>query len=247
MNKLVVAHRGATQRAHENTLSAFEAAVECGSDMVEFDVRRTGDGALVVHHDASVGGKLISALTLPEAFACARAAGFDLPTLEQVLLALRRRIWLDVELKEEGYEEEVVELILDHYPPDGFRVTSFCDASVARLRRFFPQVKTGLLLGVASPKWGAITRISELFPGGRQRRSQASFLAPHYRLLKFGFLERAEKMGMELFIWTVDDASLMDFLLRQRVVAGLITNRPDVALEVRSRISQAAVGAKGAH
>jgi glycerophosphoryl diester phosphodiesterase len=78
----IVAHRGASREAPENTLAAFAKAIEIGADMIEFDLRRAPDGRLVISHDP------------------VRGAGLDLPTFEDTLRLTRGRIKLDVELKE---------------------------------------------------------------------------------------------------------------------------------------------------
>ena len=57
---VVIAHRGASHYYHENTMEAFEAAVDMSAEMIEFDVRRTFDGVLVVHHDSDFAGSEIN-------------------------------------------------------------------------------------------------------------------------------------------------------------------------------------------
>jgi len=120
---LVVAHRGASAVAPENTLEAFAKAIDLGADMVELDVRRSGDGGLVISHDP-----------VP-----ARGA----PTLEQVFDLCAGRIALDVELKEPGLEADVLRVA------SGVDVviTSFLAEVVAETKRLRPDVRTGLLLG----------------------------------------------------------------------------------------------------
>src|ERR1700761_6683718 len=104
----IVAHRGASMEAPENTLAAFEKAIELGADMIEFDVRRrTLDGSLVISHDP------------------VRDPAHGLPTLEKTLRATQGRIQLDVELKEPGCEREAVDLLLGYFPLENFCVTSF--------------------------------------------------------------------------------------------------------------------------
>jgi glycerophosphoryl diester phosphodiesterase len=61
--KWIIAHRGDHSVEPENSLAAFEAAVNAGADMIEFDVRRLGDGTLVVHHDPETGGRPLGELT----------------------------------------------------------------------------------------------------------------------------------------------------------------------------------------
>lgn len=154
---LVVAHRGATAFARENTLAAFEAAIELGADMVELDVRRAGDGALVVSHDP-----------LP------RVLPPFVPTLEQVIDLCAGRIAIDVELKEPGVEDEALRVVSSAEVV----VTSFLDEVVARVKRLRPDVRTGLLVGAETPLHGGIVE--------RQHAAHADFLAPHVSLLDGG-------------------------------------------------------------
>jgi glycerophosphoryl diester phosphodiesterase len=121
---LVAAHRGASLLAPENTLESFEQAIAVGAEMIEFDVRRTRDGELVVFHDE-----------LPATFTRRP------PLLAEVVDLCRGRIRLDVELKESGSEAEVLALL------DGeFVVTSFLDEVLASVKRQAPHVRTGLLV-----------------------------------------------------------------------------------------------------
>lgn len=98
---LVIAHRGAWGKTGQNTLAAFEAAIDLGADVIEFDVRRTRDGRLVVHHDARAAGVATSRLDYEEL--SARVGGSRPPLLEEVLELAQGRIAVDVELKEAGY------------------------------------------------------------------------------------------------------------------------------------------------
>lgn len=120
---LVVAHRGASSVAPENTLEAFTRAIELGADVVELDVRRNHDGGLVITHDP-----------LP--------APPEAPTLEQVVELCAGRIALDVELKEPGLEEDVLRVVSGA----DFVITSFLEEVVAETKRLRPDVRAGLLL-----------------------------------------------------------------------------------------------------
>jgi glycerophosphoryl diester phosphodiesterase len=126
---LVAAHRGASLLAPENSLESFEKAIEVGAEMIEFDVRRTREGELVVFHDE-----------LPGTFARRP------PLLAEVVELCRGRIRLDVELKDAGGEAEVLALL------DGeFVVTSFLDEVVASIKQQAPHVRTGLLVRKDDP------------------------------------------------------------------------------------------------
>jgi len=128
----IVAHRGASREAPQNTLAAFAKAIDIGADMIEFDVRRAPDGRLVISHDP------------------VRGAASELPTLEDTLRLTRGRIKLDVELKEPGCERDAVDLLLEHFPLSDFCVTSFLAPAVREVRAIHPGIRTGLIFAM----WG---------------------------------------------------------------------------------------------
>ncbi len=225
---LIIAHRGASAAKRENTIEAFLAAIEMGADGIEVDVRCTGDNVLVIHHDPSVAGSTtpISGLTYVEAEKIAGAAGFHLPTLEKTLDFCADRVLLDIELKEQGYEGDVVKLVKDRVGSTGAVFSSFNDSSVRQIKSMVPEFKVGLILGVAPPA-SFTTRLGELFPVKRLKRCGADFVAPHFRLLQFGFLSRMRSMGYPVWVWTVDDIGVAKRLTANGVAA-IISNRPDI-------------------
>jgi glycerophosphoryl diester phosphodiesterase len=138
---LVIAHRGASWDAPENTIPAFELAIEQGADYVEFDVRASGDGTLVVAHDPIRGAR-------PR----------DVPTLESVLARLRGRIGLAVEIKEEAVTDATLAALAAHQiEPDLVLVLSFKIRALEQVRRWRPDLRTVLHLG-RRPDPAAATR-----------------------------------------------------------------------------------------
>jgi glycerophosphoryl diester phosphodiesterase len=124
---LVIAHRGACWNAPENTLEAFELALEEGADYIEFDVRAK-DGRLVVCHDPD-----------PPA---------GVPTLDEVLDAMAGRVGLCVELKEEAVAEETVDALRGRrVPADEIIVVSFLEAALDTTSRLWPELRTEFHLG----------------------------------------------------------------------------------------------------
>ncbi|HEX9157909.1 MAG TPA: glycerophosphodiester phosphodiesterase, partial [Syntrophales bacterium] len=82
MKKLVIAHRGASSMARENTLEAFRKAIDLRADMIEFDVRRTRDQRYVIHHDLHIAGRPLNEMTLREVREIARTLDFHVPEFE---------------------------------------------------------------------------------------------------------------------------------------------------------------------
>jgi glycerophosphoryl diester phosphodiesterase len=230
---LVVAHRGASAEAAENSLEAFEKAIDVGSDLIEFDVRRTRDDQLIAFHDATVGGHLVGRLTREEIHL---RTGLTPPLLDDVLDLTQGRVGLDVELKEDGYTDRVLDAVRRRFEPDRLVVTSFIDSVVAEAKRSAPGIQAGLLVGRARPQHLLRTRLSELFPARRAHACGADFIAMHFRLADLGALTRADQSGFPAYIWTVNDPDRLGRYLVNPQVRAVITDVPRRALEVRQAL-----------
>ncbi len=211
---LVVAHRGAWDPAPQNSLAAVRRAIELGCDAIEIDVRRTGDGRLVVVHDSAVRRRAVRRLTHDEVQA--RMAPGQAPLLRDLLDAAAGRLLVDVELKEDGYVEEAMALVADHLPPDSYVVTSFLARVLAQVKGQRPETRTGLLVAPGAARQAA----------RRVRRIGADFLAPHLSLVRTGIVDWAAAEGMAAWVWTVNDEHAIRALGADPRVAALITDRP---------------------
>jgi glycerophosphoryl diester phosphodiesterase len=225
----VIAHRGASCSHPENTVEAFRAASVLGCDMVELDVRRTADGALVVHHDATVPGlgALVSrpAAELPD----------WVPTLDAAFEACGGMA-VNVEVKNvhgepdfDASHEVVRALVARLAAGDGWRervvVSSFDLAAVDRARALDPGLRTGLLaVDVADP----------LRPLALAVRHGHTSFHPHDAAVTPAVVDAAHADGLAVYVWTVDDPERMR-VLADLGVDGIITNRPDLLLQVLGR------------
>ena len=236
--KLIVAHRGAPTCAKENTIESFKKAMVLGADMIEFDVRRTKDNVLIAFHDEMIRGHSVKELTYEAISQLARNQGFDIPTVEEVLKWASGKIKLDVELKEKGYEREIVELVLGYFKEDQFVITSFNDASLGVIKERHPDIKIGLILGRGIPSYHILTRLQEFFPMKKCRKARADFLVAHLKLLRAGFLGRARRSHLPVFVWTVNEEETMWKLLHDRRVYAIITDKPDLAVSLRKKALQ---------
>lgn len=228
---LIIAHRGASGLvSHDNTIESFQKAIELRVEMAELDVRRTRDKKMVVFHDSEIQGRPLRTLTFQELNHLAEIEGFQAPLLEEVLEHCQGKIKLDIELKEVGYEIQVVDMVRRYLPFEQYIMKSFYDTSVYQIKLYEHKITVGLLLGQATPPNVIRTRLSELFPEYRLLKSHADFVSPHYRLAVGGFIHRMKLMKKPVYVWTVNDKSLMRKLFK-RGVKGIITDRPDLALE----------------
>jgi len=234
--KLIIGHRGAPGFARENTIDSFEKAMTLGADMIEFDVRRTRDHVLIVYHDGLIQDRPIKDLTYEEISQIARNQGFNISTVEDVLKWSSGKIKVDVELKEEGYEKGILALIARFLIKDQFIITSFNDSSLRIIKDNDPDIKVGLLLGKS--KGPFLSGISEFFPMKRCNKAKADFLVAHWNLLRFGFLDRAERNNKPVFVWTVNDEGMIWTLLHDRRIHAIVTDKPDLAVSLRKNYSR---------
>jgi glycerophosphoryl diester phosphodiesterase len=240
---IVVAHRGAWGERPQNSLAALEHAISLGCEMVEFDVRRTRDGRLVLVHDERIRGPRVGELDYAEL--CRRIGSGEPPRLEEAVEVIAGRIDADVELKEDGYVDAVVAALTGRLEPAHFRITSFLDSALLSARRAGAELHTGLLLGPPGPVEMARQRIgpqaglalgASRWSGGLERRvreARVDFVAPHTSLARAGILGWAAERGLQSYVWTVNDSRSLRAMLADDRVAAVITDRPAQAIALR--------------
>ena len=232
-NISIVAHRGKTATiASENTIEAFQKAIEIGVPQIEFDVRMSQDGYLISYHDPTIDSIKVGDLQYHQLQAISRSKGFEIPLFEDILKLCRDRVALDIELKEEGYEEQIVALTAKYLNYSDFVIKSFNDASVRKVKDLDSQINVGLLLGKVTGKFPLVSILAQFFPEYRILKTGANFVAPHYRLLKFGFLWRMKLLKIAVYVWTVNDERRLFKLVRNKYIAAIITDKPELALKI---------------
>ena len=225
----IIAHRGASHYYHENTMEAFEAAVDMRAEMLEFDVHRTADGVLVVHHDSDIGGTLISEMFHEEVCMKASDSGYEIPTLAAVLQYCSKKIPVDIELKEGGYEEQALTQILGVLDVKQFIVTSLHGAVIRKVKDLQSDVRTGLILS-SRPRWQLMTK---LYPEKKARNAGADVLVVSRKLLKLGFLSATRDLEIPLWVYIVNDRHDLWKMIMEKRVSAIFSDRPDVALLMR--------------
>lgn len=212
---LVLAHRGASRAAAENTPEAFQLALRLGADGVELDVRRAGRGELVVYHDPELAGTPIRRLLEP-----------PLPGLAAALDASAGGL-VNVELKTDGDTSGGVAaafcaLMLRRGARDRVLASSFDPVALRTVRALRPNIPTALVIGAESDV-GAALREAAI--------AHHRALHPQSELVDRMLVEHARKLGIALHVWTVNDADEVARLARLGV-DGVITDVPDIALAV---------------
>jgi len=141
--------------APENTLAAFEKAIELGTYRIELDVRRSRDGHVVVMHDDTVdrttdGSGSVEEMTLAQLRGLTVGQGERVPLLSEVLAAVRGRCKLLVEIKPEGIADAVVEEIAAAGMAEECTISSFSEETLRRVQELSPRVPTAYFLNDAA-------------------------------------------------------------------------------------------------
>ena len=235
-----IAHRGGGSLAPENSLEGLELALSYGVEMVEVDIRRTSDGALVLSHDdvAPATGLSCAASTLSELRA-GRAE--DAATLDEALDAAKGRARLNLDIKDLGCVDALVERVRAHDAFDRVIVSCLDAPCLARVHAAEPRIERFFSYpndygGASRKKWltpavnAAVAAMRATLPRrlpAMMRPCPGAHATIYYKLVTSRLVRMAHRRGLQLYTWTVDDPAEM-----RRLVAlgidGITSNRPDL-------------------
>ena len=238
-NPTVMAHRGLSADAPENTLYAFSDAISVGVDFIELDVQQTRDGVLVVMHDSNLKrttgvNKDIWDVDYADIQNLDAGSWFDpayanarIPTLEETLQFVDKRAKLNIEIKptkhgSDTLEQDVAELITRYQYTDACYVTSFSYGSLKKVKEANPEIRTGYLMSVAygqfySLKYADAFSLNKVFVTSQ-------------------VVNAAHQQGKQIFAWTVNSMSEVRSLCNLHVDS-IITDDPVMVQNVISRDS----------
>ncbi|MEM2028269.1 MAG: glycerophosphodiester phosphodiesterase family protein [Candidatus Bathyarchaeia archaeon] len=225
MLELKIGHRGAKAYEPENTIRSFKRALELGVNAIELDVRRTKDGELVVIHDAEVdrttsGKGLVSELTLREIKELSTEKGEKIPTLEEALDFLDRKVRILIELKEIGTEDKVLEIVRKRDLEDNVIIISFHEEALRRIRELSDSVKTGLIY------------VNHKDPIKTALSLKAQYLFPMYRFVHSSFVKKAHENGLKVVVWTINTPEEAREYA-EKGVDGIASDRPDILKDIK--------------
>jgi glycerophosphoryl diester phosphodiesterase len=222
---LKIGHRGARAYEPENTLRSFKKALELGANAIEFDVRQTKDKKIVVIHDDKVdrttnGKGLVNDLTLREIKELDAGKGERIPTLEEALDFIGRKVKILIELKETGIEKKVLDLVKERGLEDNVIVVSFLEDALEKVRKLDQKIETGLIyVKHANP----IKSATEL---------KANYLLPLYRFTHTANVQKAHENKLKVIVWTINNPEEVSTYVRKGV-DGIASDKPDILKEVR--------------
>jgi glycerophosphoryl diester phosphodiesterase len=217
---LKVGHRGARAYEPENTLRSYRRALELGVNAVELDVRMTRDGEVVVIHDAEVdrttnGKGLVSQLTLKEIKQLNTEKDEKIPTLEEALDFLDKKVKVLIELKETGFEEKVLRAVQKRGLEENVVIVSFLEDALRKVRELNGKVETGLIY------------VKHKNPVKAASDLKASYLLPLYRFTHAADVQKAHQNGLKVVVWTINKPEeVADYV--KKGVDGITSDMPDI-------------------
>jgi glycerophosphoryl diester phosphodiesterase len=229
----VIAHRGASAAAPENTVEAFRLARELGADWVELDARRTRDGRIVVHHDAELpDGRVIVELERTELPPSVCDLTDALDACEGMSVNIEIKNWpADPDFDpDELVAHRVAALIAERDLYDRVLVSCFHYPTIQLLRELDPRIPTAFLHLLIDRDWPALA--ADVAAAGH------AALHPWDVVVDAALVDAAKAAGLEVNVWTVDDPDRMAELIALGV-DGLCTNVPDVARAVVDGVAAA--------
>lgn len=223
---LVIAHRGASAARPENTLSAFQLAIDQRADMIETDLRLSRDGAIVIRHDpdlASLGlHREVCETDLAQIRSLDAGGGEKVPTLDEVLDRFGAQIAFNLEIKTgsksayPGLEAAALRAVEQRGLLASTLFSSFSDGILEQLRALSSKVRLAVLVSRRRSR-GVLERT---------RAVEAEALNPSFGLVNADFIDLAHADGLAVYPYTVDALSDMRRCLRVGA-DGLFTNYPD--------------------
>jgi len=242
-NASVTAHRGDAGNAPENTMPAFEKAVEAGADIIELDVRQTADGVYVIMHDESLNrtanvkrkvGEVdydyISKLDVGSSYDRSYD-GTRIPTLEEVLIfAKENDVFLNIELKpadtDQNYVQGIVDLLHEYDFVDQCMLGSQSVAALREAKELDPDISTLYIMTMAFGDFAGMQGID-------------GFSIKH-TYISNNMVSRIHAKGKKIYAWTVNNESdIKDLLLLD--VDGIITDDPANTKEVISNANDSII------
>ena len=227
---LITAHRGSSSEAPENTIPAFEKAIEEGADYVEMDVRLTSDGELVLMHDPSTErttgvDKLVCDTTYEElqqldagAEFSDEYAGTKIPTLQEAIDTCKGKVMMNIELKtvrnDGELEAKVAQELKENNMEEQCIVTSFKQRSLVRIKKDDPDIVTGYIYSFGY--------------SNRTNYEAMDVLSIDARYLTRQVVTGAHKKGIMVCAWTVNTSSEMRRMMAIGV-DNIITDRVPLA------------------
>jgi glycerophosphoryl diester phosphodiesterase len=230
---IVFAHRGANSFAPENSIPAFEKAIELGCEGIELDVRLATSGEIFVFHDrntfrmtgvrSGVSRLDYSTLKGMRLFEPLKQEA-KIPLLEEVLDLAGKKVLINLDVKKEVFskdtlEEKLVNILNDFGLRENIIISSFNPLVLKKIALLDPGFHLGFIFH---------NRTSMMFLNGQPVRS----LHARHRILSNKYIRKLYQRSGKIYAWTVDEQDKMNELI-EKGIDGIITNKPEIFMELK--------------
>jgi glycerophosphoryl diester phosphodiesterase len=222
---LKIAHRGASGYEPDNTIRAFDKAIELGADMIELDINLSSDGVPVVIHDRQIEGTPVTELALSELKRFDVGKGERIPTFQEAIDCVKGRCRLYIELKGEGTEQPVIDLVRKNGMDREVIIASFDPAKVRRSKELASNLIVSVLTGKRDIDFVALAREAKAdcihFCWERHT-------SPH-TLLTDELMKICRDNGLKVVIWHEERPEEIREIVK-RDIYGICSNLPDLLI-----------------
>ena len=225
---IIIAHRGASGYEFENSLSAFQKAVELKADVIETDIQKTKDNILVLNHFDNLyfvtnKNKIISKLNYNELKTIKLKNGEPIPTLEDLLERYQGKIKFNLQLKGHNIEHLILQLVKKYDLLDEVVFSAFRIRTLKKIKNIEPRAKFELLTLFPYRIFQLVYEFKNLITLG------VSSINPIYPVLTKGLINHAHRFGLKVYPWTINNKKKI-LELKKKGIDGVITNYPDIIL-----------------
>ena len=230
-NTLIIAHRGASNIAPENTLKSFKKAIELGADYIELDLYKTKDNELVITHDLNLeritgNSSLVEELTLQEVRTLDFGEGEKIPTLEEVIKLCKSKIGIIIEVISKNIGKNIVQLLQDTKLINTTIISSFNFEELLKIQNLEPRLEYASLIPYeqrveSNPKWLIWETKKEAID--KAAKNNFSYIHPHFALVDKQLIDYSHQQHLKVNVYVVDVAPTMKRLIRYGI-DGIMTN-----------------------
>jgi glycerophosphoryl diester phosphodiesterase len=218
---LVIAHRGDSSNALENSLGSIRRALSLSVDMIEIDIRRSRDNGLYVMHDKLTGRTAGMNIDIERATADKIAKvrlrnGEPVPTLADVIGLVAGKCGLNLELKSSGAGALTAQYLLSSGYQGRILVSSFREDEVDAARQAMPLLQTSMIYDVFT-----VHKVPDYKMRGY------NVISLRAKTVNQGLVDACHEQGLQVYVWTIDEADEMRKFISWGV-DGIYSNRPSV-------------------
>ncbi|MHA1342003.1 MAG: glycerophosphodiester phosphodiesterase [Promethearchaeota archaeon] len=230
----VFAHRGLSAKYLENTLLAYQKAYKARADYIEIDVRLTKDNKMIIFHDDDIfrltgKKKKIRKIKFDKLRSLDVGMGQKMPTLEEVFELCKNKIGVQIDVKDAGIIERILNVADEFDMSSQIFISSFNHKEIGKLKEIRPEIIGGIIVPSGESSKSPINQAIDLFINEAKEYS-ADCIHPNIKFATKNLIEKAHQEGLLINAWTIDRPDLWVRLIEMGV-DGIFTNNCELLIE----------------